>query len=123
MCALGWPSILFTEKQGGLAMGVRAAITVCRQLGKVVAPEPMVEIGIETATLCSHLNLQHQWASTLQNGEKLIFTDLSAKTSGSGLVAEQVGDQFFRKVRKRNRRQRRAAPRNIFESMHSQRLA
>ncbi len=95
MCALGWPSILFTEKQGGLAMGVRAAITVCRQLGKVVAPEPMVEIGIETATLCSHLNLPHQWTSTLQNGEKLIFTDLSAKTSGSGLVAEQVGDQFF----------------------------
>lgn len=46
MCELGWSGILAPEAAGGLALGAAEVGAVCRQLGRVLAPEPMLESGV-----------------------------------------------------------------------------
>ena len=53
MCELGWAGIVVAEARGGLGLGAHAAGTVCRALGRVVAPEPMIECGIAAAHILS----------------------------------------------------------------------
>lgn len=53
MCELGWAGILAPEAAGGLALGARAVGAVCRQLGRVLAPEPMIETGVGAAAMLS----------------------------------------------------------------------
>ena len=43
MCQLGWASISASEVVGGMGLGATAIGAICRQLGRVIAPEPMIE--------------------------------------------------------------------------------
>lgn len=43
MCELGWSAVNVPEAAGGLGLGLSAVGAVCRQLGRVAAPEPMIE--------------------------------------------------------------------------------
>lgn len=51
MCELGWSGILVDEAAGGLGLGMVAMGTVCRELGRVAAPEPLIECGVAAASL------------------------------------------------------------------------
>ncbi|HUS98164.1 MAG TPA: acyl-CoA dehydrogenase family protein [Hyphomicrobiaceae bacterium] len=55
MAEQGWFSILFSEEDGGLGLGIDAAATVAQQLGRACAPEPYVSAGIVTTALLSRL--------------------------------------------------------------------
>ena len=53
MCELGWAGILAPQASGGLGFGAAALGVVCRQLGRVLAPEPMLETGVGAVALLS----------------------------------------------------------------------
>ncbi|MCC6707466.1 MAG: acyl-CoA dehydrogenase family protein [Gammaproteobacteria bacterium] len=53
MCELGWAGILAPEAAGGLGLGAQAVGAVCRQLGRVLAPEPMIESGVGAVAMLS----------------------------------------------------------------------
>ena len=53
MCGLGWAGILAPEASGGLGFGAAAVGVVCRQLGRVLAPEPMLETGVGAVAMLS----------------------------------------------------------------------
>ena len=53
MCELGWAGILAPEASGGLGFGAAAMGVVCRQLGRVLAPEPMLETGVGAVAMLS----------------------------------------------------------------------
>lgn len=77
MCELGWAGILAPEAAGGLALGATAIGAVCRQLGRVVAPEPMLECGVEVTALLSGLPRGRDLLSRLVTGEVLVATALA----------------------------------------------
>jgi len=74
MCELGWGGILAPEAAGGLALGATAAGAVCRQLGRVVAPEPMIECGVTASVLLSSLPRAQALLTDLVTGDVLIGT-------------------------------------------------
>ena len=51
LCDLGWPRIAAPEGVGGLELGAAAVGTVCRQLGRVAAPAPLLESGVLVSSL------------------------------------------------------------------------
>jgi len=51
MAELGWLGVNVPEAQGGLGFGAAAVATMCRELGRVAAPEPLIEAGIACGTL------------------------------------------------------------------------
>ncbi|MGI9424928.1 MAG: acyl-CoA dehydrogenase family protein [Hyphomicrobiaceae bacterium] len=53
MADQGWLGILVAEDAGGLALGLDAAATVARTLGRAVAPEPFVAGGVAVPLLLS----------------------------------------------------------------------
>jgi hypothetical protein len=54
MCELGWAGILAPEAAGGLGLGAEAVGAVCRQLGRVLAPEPMLETGVGAVAMLAN---------------------------------------------------------------------
>ncbi len=58
MVALGWTAIRIPENSDGLGLGVAALATVCAELGRVAAPEPLLEVAGVSAALLAHLPLQ-----------------------------------------------------------------
>ena len=77
MCELGWAGILAPESAGGLALGAAAVGTVCRQLGRVVAPEPMLECGVAAVALLTGLPHAHALLADLVSGKTLIGAGLA----------------------------------------------
>ncbi len=53
MAALGWAAVVVPEARGGMDLGAAGVATLCRALGRVVAPEPLLECGIASAALLS----------------------------------------------------------------------
>ena len=43
MAELGWVAVMVPEEQGGLGLGVQALAAVAHEIGKVAAPEPLVQ--------------------------------------------------------------------------------
>lgn len=92
MCELGWPAILVPENRGGLGLGASAVGAVCRELGRVVAPEPLIECGVAAAALLGQLPDDSDVLSGLLSGTTLVGLawsepqDFSARP-GDGLSA------------------------------------
>jgi alkylation response protein AidB-like acyl-CoA dehydrogenase len=55
MVELGWSAILIKERDGGLGLGLDAAAAVAEELGRVVAPEPFIEVAGLCVSLLNHL--------------------------------------------------------------------
>jgi alkylation response protein AidB-like acyl-CoA dehydrogenase len=99
MCELGWSGILVPEEYGGLAMGATAIGAVCRQLGRVVAPEPMLECGVIATALLSRLPRAAALMNGLVSGDKIIAVGLAGDDEFPGrastpLRASSVGDKL-----------------------------
>ncbi len=58
MVDLGWTAIQIPESAGGLGLGVSALAAVSRELGRVAAPEPLIEVAGISASLLAQLPLQ-----------------------------------------------------------------
>ena len=56
MCELGWPAILAPESLGGLGLSAAELGVVCRQIGRVAAPEPVLETAATAIIVLAHAN-------------------------------------------------------------------
>lgn len=75
MCELGWTGITVPENLGGLGLSANSLGVVARELGKVVAPEPLIEIST-TATLLSRFPENQDLLLRVITGELLVSCDL-----------------------------------------------
>lgn len=100
MCNLGWTSVISGERDGGLDLGFAAATSLCRELGRVIAPEPMLECGIATSALVSKLPNKQAWFNDTIKGDKIVishFDQLAAQNpwaSQKSVTASKRGNHF-----------------------------
>ncbi|MFP6782673.1 MAG: acyl-CoA dehydrogenase [Gammaproteobacteria bacterium] len=66
MVELGWSAILVDEQNGGLGLELGAAAVVAEELGRVVAPEPFIEIAGLSVCLLNQLSDSEQKGALLQ---------------------------------------------------------
>ena len=104
MCELGWAGILAPEAAGGLALGARAVGAVCRQLGRVLAPEPMLETGVGAAAMLSACASAEAASllTTLVSGESVLVCALAedaefAARAPAGITARSTDLGFVLK--------------------------
>jgi alkylation response protein AidB-like acyl-CoA dehydrogenase len=76
MCDLGWAGLLAKEESGGLGLGADCFGIICRELGRVVAPEPLIEIGA-TVALLSRLDADKSLLSSIMDGSSLVSIALT----------------------------------------------
>ncbi|MBI4696926.1 MAG: acyl-CoA dehydrogenase [Gammaproteobacteria bacterium] len=76
MAELGWTEILLPAGAGGLGLGMRAAALVCRSLGAVAAPEPMIETGIAALTILDCLGAAPELLDAVRSGAKVLVPAL-----------------------------------------------
>ena len=76
MCDLGWAGLLAKEESGGLGLGADCFGIICRELGRVVAPEPLIEIGAAVALL-SRLDADKLLLASLIDGSSLVSIALT----------------------------------------------
>jgi alkylation response protein AidB-like acyl-CoA dehydrogenase len=96
MADLGWLSMIIPTANDGLGLGARAAATVCRKLGAVVAPEPLIESGVGAAALLSTLGDAEELLISLSAGHK-ILVPLLGTADGNAFAsarAEESGETF-----------------------------
>ncbi len=76
MAALGWLGMLLPERAGGSGLPIGALGIVLEELGRVVAPEPLLEVGGITALLLGALESPQAdaLAARVAEGEALIVT-------------------------------------------------
>jgi alkylation response protein AidB-like acyl-CoA dehydrogenase len=75
MAELGWTSIPFSERDGGLGMGIAGAILVTEALGRGLAPEPYLASVIlagQTLSLGGNEAQRNEWLTPLIAGEKVL---------------------------------------------------
>ncbi len=90
MCELGWAGILAPEARGGLALGTLAVGVVCRELGRVIAPEPMLECGVAACVLLGESPQAEELLSALVSGERMVVADLAERAEFAGLDREPL---------------------------------
>ena len=76
MCDLGWAGLLAKEESGGLGLGADCFGIICRELGRVVAPEPLIEIGAAVALL-SRLDADKLLLASIIDGSSLVSIALT----------------------------------------------
>ena len=96
MCELGWAGILAPETSGGLGFGAAAVGVVCRQLGRVLAPEPMLETGVGAVAMLSACNSESAASLLVKvvSGESIVVCALAEDAefvgrAGRGLTARE----------------------------------
>jgi 3-oxochol-4-en-24-oyl-CoA dehydrogenase len=88
MCELGWGGILLPEAWGGLGLGASAVGAVCRELGRVAAPEPMLECGVAAAALLAAVPPAEALALRLASGDIVLAAALTADDERLGGAGE-----------------------------------
>ena len=76
MAELGWLGMLVPERAGGLGLPLAALGVVLEELGRVIAPEPLLEVAGVSALLLGALenDAADTLAGSLAGGEQLIIT-------------------------------------------------
>jgi alkylation response protein AidB-like acyl-CoA dehydrogenase len=65
MAKQGWLSTLVCERHGGLGLGIMAAATVSRQLGRFAVPEPFVAVAVLAASCLDAVADEAHWSTRL----------------------------------------------------------
>jgi alkylation response protein AidB-like acyl-CoA dehydrogenase len=71
LCELGWPGIAISEEHGGQGLGLVELSTLCEELGRTVAPVPMLP-SVLASTVIQHAGSPEQrerWLPGLASGE------------------------------------------------------
>ncbi len=76
MAELGWTSILLPPEDGGF--GITAAAAVCRRLGAVAAPEPMLDTAVGAIGLLTGLAATPAFMAPVLNGERIAVAALGS---------------------------------------------
>jgi alkylation response protein AidB-like acyl-CoA dehydrogenase len=72
MAELGWGALMAPDEHGGLNLGTAAVAIVCRKLGAVAAPEPMIETAVGAVALLSKLGGGSELLGPIVDGESII---------------------------------------------------
>ena len=94
MAGLGWCGLVVPEAQGGLGLGAAAVASVCRQLGRVVAAEPVIECAVVAASLLAASAGQERHLNALLDGSTVYTCPLSASAWQTPLGARRDGDAY-----------------------------
>jgi 3-oxochol-4-en-24-oyl-CoA dehydrogenase len=96
MAELGWTALLAAEDLGGLDLGADAVSAVCRKLGGVAAPEPLIESAVGAVSLLRSIGETDELITSIIEGKAIIvpvlgalddnpFTSLQASQSNGGV--------------------------------------
>ena len=94
MADLGWCGLAVPEAQGGLGLGAAAVASVCRQLGRVVAAEPVIECAVVAASLLAASADQERRLNALLDGSTVYTCPLSPVAWRSPLRASRDGEDY-----------------------------
>ncbi len=96
MAELGWAAILMPEAQGGLGLDAEAAAAVCEALGRVVAPEPMIETGVTAAFLLGRLKAPAAagLSAEIAGGEQVVVAALPEPGEAVTVGASRAGSGY-----------------------------
>ncbi|MBI4764232.1 MAG: acyl-CoA dehydrogenase family protein [Deltaproteobacteria bacterium] len=75
MAELGWTSILFSEEDGGMGLGMAEVVLVTEALGRGLAPEPFfstVMLAGQALSTEGSPELKEQWLGPIIEGEKVL---------------------------------------------------
>ncbi len=75
MAELGWTSILFSEEDGGMGLGMAEVILVTEAIGRGLAPEPFlstVMLAGQALSIGGSQELREQWLGPIIEGEKVL---------------------------------------------------
>lgn len=86
MAELGWLGITVAESRGGLGLGAAGAAAVCRELGRVAAPEPLIETAVAAAGLLESLNADDALLASVISGEMIASAALHGVDAGCALA-------------------------------------
>lgn len=76
MAELGWLGAALPEARGGLGVGVRGATTLARALGRVAAPEPLIETAVAAASVLHGCDADEAAFERLLAGDSVITAAL-----------------------------------------------
>jgi alkylation response protein AidB-like acyl-CoA dehydrogenase len=75
MAELGWTSILFSEEDGGMGLGMAEVVLVTEALGRGLAPEPFLStimLAGQALALGGSQELREQWLGSIIEGSKVL---------------------------------------------------
>ncbi len=76
MAELGWTGLVVPDYCGGLGAPAAALMAVCRQLGLVAAPEPLLETAVGAATLLGEMAPDDVLLPALLSGAQVLVAAL-----------------------------------------------
>ncbi len=91
VCELGWPALTIAEEHGGLGATIIEAALLAEELGRVVAPGPLlttVTQFVPVVRACGDDAQQARWLGAVAAGECRATAALEAVAVGSGARAE-----------------------------------
>ncbi len=75
MAELGWTSILFSEEDGGMGLGMAEVVLVTEAMGRGLAPEPFfstIMLAGQALSIGGSQELREQWLGPIIEGEKVL---------------------------------------------------
>jgi len=75
MAELGWTSILFSEEDGGMGLGMAEVVLVTEALGRGLAPEPFLStimLAGQALALGASPEIREAWLGTIIDGSKVL---------------------------------------------------
>jgi alkylation response protein AidB-like acyl-CoA dehydrogenase len=84
MAELGWTSILFSEEDGGMGLGMAEMILVTEAMGRGLAPEPIfstIMLAGQALSIGGSKELREQWLGPIIEGEKVLAMAYQEKGS------------------------------------------
>ena len=78
MADLGWTGLWVPEYCAGLGASLSAGAALCRQLGSVAAPEPLLETAITAAVLLSEMAPDDELLPAVMSGAQVLVVALGA---------------------------------------------
>jgi acyl-CoA dehydrogenase len=102
MAELGWTSILFSEEDGGMGLGMAEVIIVTEAMGRGLAPEPFLSTVLLAGQVLAKggpAALKEQWLPGIIEGEKVLALGYHEKgnrfdLTRLGTKAEKKGEVF-----------------------------
>ena len=84
MAEMGWTSILFSEEDGGMGLGMAEVVLVAEALGRGLAPEPFLSTVMLAGQVLSKggsQELKEQWLGGIIEGENILAVAYQEKGS------------------------------------------